>query len=628
MIFASKVWRLLVAIKDGLVLLFMLLFFGLLYAVLAMRSGPGAVHGGALLLHLKGPVVEEPAVPEPLAIVTSGSLPAPQYRARDLVRALDAAAKDGRIKAVVLDLSEFTGGGFVHLTEIGAAMDRVKAAKKPVLTYAIGYDDDAVLLAAHATEAWINPMGALYVLGPGGQQQYFKALLDKLKINLHVYRVGTFKDAIEPWERDSMSDSSREARTAVVQAVFGQWQDDVRRARPRANLDLVLKDPVGWLRASRGDPASAAVASGLVDRIGDKVEFGSRVAALAGKDSADDRPGSFAHSGMAALLAAHPLPTAGKKIGVVTIAGDIVDGGAGPGVAGGDRIAALIDGKAAKDLAGLVVRVDSPGGSVLASEQIRTALTRARARGIPVAVSMANYAASGGYWVSTPATRIFAEPGTITGSIGIFAVLPSFERSLASIGVTSDGVRTTPLSGQPDVLAGFTPEIDGMLQSGVEAGYSRFVGLVAKSRGKSWAEVDRIAQGRVWDGGTARQLGLVDQFGTLDDALGWVAGQAKLGKGAWHPVYLGEDANPYASLLEKLAGDDSAAPEASGAGADMFAQLARRQHARLAAALAGAERMIGARGAQAWCLACPPPAAPPPPAPAGSWRAMLAALIS
>ena len=621
MIFARKVWHLLVAIKDGLVLLFMLLFFGLLYGVLAMRPGPGVVRDGALLLRLKGPVVEEPAAPQPLAVLSSGSLPAPQYRARDLVRALDAAAVDGRIKAVVLDLSEFTGGGFVHMAELGAAMDRVRAAKKPVLTYSLGYDDDATLLAAHSTEAWINPMGALYVLGPGGQQQYFKALLDKLKVTIHVYKVGTFKDAIEPWDRDSMSDASRQARTAVIQAVFAQWQANVRAARPRANLDLVLKDPVGWMKAAQGDPARAALASGLVDRIGDRIEFGQRVAQLAGKDQGDDRPGAFAHSSGAALLAAHPQSTAGKKIGVLTIAGDIVDGSAGPGAAGGDRIAALIDGKDAKDLAGLVVRVDSPGGSVMASEQIRKAITRAKARGVPVAVSMANYAASGGYWVSTPANRIFAEPGTVTGSIGIFAVLPSFEKSLAAIGVKSDGVRTTPLSGQPDVLGGFTPEISAMLQSGIEAGYARFVGLVAKSRGKSFAEIDRIAQGRVWDGGTARQLGLVDQFGTLDDALGWVAGQARLGQGEWHPVYLGQNANPYASLLEKLSGpDDSEAPEA-----DVFARLAQRQQARLFAALAMADHLMGAHGAQALCLACP--AMPTPqPAPKLGWLQALVEL--
>src|SRR5690606_1458827 len=211
-----------------------------------------------------------------------------------------------------------------------------------------------------------------------------------------------------------------------------------------------------------------------------------------------------------------------KPIGVVTIAGEIVDGRSGPGVAGGERIAELLDNALQRDLAGLVVRVDSPGGTVTAAEEIRRALLRHKAKRIPVAVSMANVAASGGYWVATPADRIFAEPETITGSIGVFSVIPTFENTLARYGVTTDGVRTTPLSGQPDLAAGFTPETDAVLQATVEDIYRRFVGMVAEARGKSPAEIDGIAQGRVWDGGTARQIGLVDQFGGLDAALEWV----------------------------------------------------------------------------------------------------------
>lgn len=622
MIFARKVWHLLVAIKDGLALLLLLLFFGGLYALLTIRPGPGGVHEGALLLRLDGAVVEEPAQVDPIAVLTSGTLPSGQYRARDLVRAIDAAATDRRIKAVVLDLANFSGGGFVHMTELGAALDRVRAAKKPVLAYSVAYDDDSVLLAAHASEAWINPLGAGYVLGPGGQSPYFGTLLEKLKINVHVYRVGTYKDFVEPYVRDSMSAPAREARTAILGALFEEWKADVAKARPKADLALVTADPAGWLKAAGGDGAQAMKSAGLVDRIGDRVAFGQRVAELVGKDLVDARPGRFAHTGLKTWLAANPVKTAGKQIGVVTVAGDIVDGNAGPGVAGGDRIADLLDSAAAKDLAGLVVRVDSPGGSVMASEQIRTAIERIKARGLPVAVSMANIAASGGYWVAAPGSRIFAEPGTVTGSIGIFAVLPSFERTLAEYGVKSDGVRTTPLSGQPDILGGFSPQVDAMLQSGVEAGYTRFVGLVAKSRGKTPAEVDRIAQGRIWDGGTARQLGLVDQFGTLDDALAWTAAQAKLGKGEWHPVYLGANANPYASLLEQLIGadDEGAAPEE-----DAYARLAARQRAVLVRAVAGAERLLGAHGAQAYCLGCPQP--PQPAAAPGSAPGRAASLL-
>lgn len=626
MIFARKVWHLLVAIKDGLALLLLLMFFGLLYAVLTMRPSPGAVHTGALLLNLKGVVVEEPASVDPFAVITSGGdLPDAQYRARDLVRALDAAVTDSRIKAVALDLTGFGGGGLVHMQEIGAAMDRVRAAKKPVLTYAVAYDDDGVMLAAHATEAWINPLGGAYVLGPGGQTQYFAALLEKLKINVHVFKVGTYKDFVEPYLRDSMSEPARAARKAVVDAVFETWKADVAKARPKANLALVTADPVGWIKGANGDAALAAKNAGLVDRLGDRVAFGSRVAELAGKDPLDARPGAFAHTGLKAWLAANEPASTGKPIGVVTIAGEIVDGDAGPGMAGGDRIAHLLDSAATKNLAALVVRVDSPGGSVMASERIRGAIERIKARGIPVAVSMANLAASGGYWVATPGTRIFAEPGTITGSIGIFAILPSFERTLADYGVRSDGVRTTPVSGQPDMLGGLTPEVEAIGQSMVEAGYARFTTLVARSRGKTPQQMDAVAQGRIWDGGTARQLGLVDQFGNLDDALAWAAQQAKLKDGGWHAVYLGLDANPYASLLEKLVGedDDGTAPEA-----DVFARMALGQRASVMQALAGAERLIGTRGAQAYCLGCPEAVAVSPPGNAAKgWVALLAGLF-
>jgi protease-4 len=602
MIFARKVWRLLVAIKDGLALLFLLLFFAALYAVLMMRPSAGEVRDGALLLKLDGKVVEEPAEVDPFASLVSGDLPDSEYRARDIVRALDAAVGDKRVKAVVLDLSRFTGGGMVHLQEIGAALDRVRAAKKPVLTYAVAYVDDGVMLAAHSSEVWVNPLGGAFVMGPGGQSLYYGKLVQKLNINAHVFRVGTYKDFVEPYVRNDMSEPSREARKAIYTSLFEDWKADVAKARPKANLKLVSEDPAGWFKAANGDGAQAAKSAGLVDQIGDRVAFGQRVAKIVGEDSFDDRPGNFAHSNLRAFLAAHEPATPGKAIGVVTIAGEIVDGDAGPGTAGGDRIEKLIDGEAAEDIAALVVRVDSPGGSVMASEKIRRAIERQKARGIPVIVSMANLAASGGYWVSTPGTKIFAEPGTITGSIGIFAVFPSFERTLADYGVTADGVRTTPLSGQPDLLGGLTPEVESMLQGNIENGYRRFIGLVGKSRGKTPAQVDQIAQGRVWDGGTARQIGLVDQFGGLDDALAAAAQAAKLGKGEWYPLYLGESQNRYASLLERILGGDEDSPPAES---DLFAIMAGRQQGLVARALSDVQRFVGVSGAQAYCLECP-----------------------
>jgi protease-4 len=605
--FARKVWHLLVAIKDGLALLFLLLFFLGLFGVLTMRPAAGSVRDGALLLRLDGSVVEEPAVMDPIEALMSTSVPATQFRARDVVRALNTAAGDDRIKAVVLDLSRFTGGGLVHMQEIGAALDAVRAAKKPVLTYGFMYSDDGMLLAAHSTEVWVDPMGGAFIMGPGGNHLYYAKLLERLKVTAHVFRVGTFKDYVEPYLRNDQSPASKEAAVALYGSIFDVWKSDVAKARPKANIQLVTTDPVGWVKASGGDTAKAALAAGLVDKIGDRVDFGKHVAALVGEDSYDTRPGSFAHSSFKAWLADNPVETHGKAIGVVTIAGDIVDGDAGPGRAGGDRIADLIDSATDKDIAALVVRVDSPGGSVTASERIRTALQRQKAKGIPIVVSMANVAASGGYWVSTPGSKIFAEPGTVTGSIGIFALIPSVERALGEWGVTGDGVKTTPLSGQPDALTGFTPEVEGMLQANIENGYARFVGLVAQSRSKTPQQIDAIAQGRVWDGGTARQNGLVDQFGGLDDALAFAAGQAKLADGDWHPVYLGEDANPYGSLIEKLMGGENAPPDEAH---DLFGLIAARQQGMLGRALGDVERMLGTRGVQAYCLECPMQAAP------------------
>lgn len=618
MLFARKVWHLLVAIKDGLVLLFMLLFFLALFAALGARPSGDRVRDGALLVALDGAVVEEPASAAPLAMLAGGSAPLKQYRARDIARSIRLAATDSRIKAVVLDLSRFTGGGLVHMEEIGAAMDAVRAAGKPVLVYGLAYLDDGVMLAAHASEAWVHPMGAALVMGPGGKMPYYGDLLKRLGVTVHVYKVGTFKDFVEPYEGNSASSASLEARRALYAAIWEDWKADIRKARPKANIALATGDPAAWLKANGGDGARAAVAAGLVDKVGDDVAFGERVKALVGDDPGSDAPGSFAANTPSAVLAAHPESSSGKAVAVVTVAGEIVDGKAGPGTAGGDRIAALIDKANADDAPALVLRVDSPGGSALASETIRLALERFKAKGRPVVVSMANYAASGGYWVSTPGTRIFAEPGTVTGSIGIFALLPSFEKALSSYGVTSDGVRTTPLSGQPDPIGGFTPAAEAMLQGSVENGYARFVGLVARSRGKSAEAIEKIAEGRVWDGGTARQNGLVDQFGSLDDALAYAAKAARLD--SWHAEFYG---SPRESMFERLAGLLGGGSDDGAAAIDPVAAIALRQELGLARGLEGLARLGRVEGMQAYCLDCVVMGAAPAQGHRADWLARL-----
>ncbi|WP_239804494.1 signal peptide peptidase SppA [Croceicoccus hydrothermalis] len=628
MAFARKVWKLLVAIKDGLVLLLLLIFFGLLYAALSYTPTVAAVKEGALLVTLDGVVVEEPQIIDPVSLLLSNSAPTREHRALDVVRAIEGAADDDRIKAVVLDLDYFLGGGAVHMERIGEAMDKVRAAGKPVLTHAILYADDSYQLAAHASEIWLDPLGGALVAGPGGTNLYYADLLDRLNVNVHVYRVGTYKSAVEPYVLNQQSEPAAEAARALYDTIWTNYREGVTRARPKAQIDAVVSEPAALIRAAGGDPARAALASGMVDRLGTRAAFGAHIAEMVGADDTDEAPGSFAHSGYRTWLDNNPLPTGGGAIGVITVAGEIVDGEAGPGSAGGTRIAEQLDDALNNDLAALVVRVDSPGGSVLASEEIRQAILRHKARGIPVVVSMANVAASGGYWISTPADAIFAEPSTITGSIGVFAVLPSFERTLGEIGVNADGVQTTPLSGQPDVLGGFTPELEQVMQAQVEGTYSRFLSLVAKSRNMPLARLAPIAEGRVWAGGTARQLGLVDRFGGLDDAAAFAAAKAGLDEGAWHYDFLDPEPDPLTAIFASMAGPDEDSA-ASARRADLFAHVAAARNAMIANMLRDGERLMGEAGIEARCLECPATmraadTAPPP----GGWFAALRAFLA
>lgn len=607
--FAHRVWKLLVGVKDALALVFLLLFFGALYALLMARPAAGKIEDGALLLKLDGAIVEEKSKADPLSMLMSSEAPSGQYQARDIERALQLAATDKRIKVVVLDMSRFLGGGMVHIEEIGQALDGVRKAGKPVLAFANAYADDGVQLAAHASEVWVDPMGGAFVAGPGGNQVYFKALLDRFKVNAHVYRTGTYKSYVEPYIRNDMSPAAREAYQDIYGALWSGYRADVAKARPKAQLDRMTGDPLAWAKASGGDFAEGAKAAGIVDRIGDKSEFDARIAELAGKDDSDDEL-PYKHTELAAWLAANPVKKEGAKIGVITIAGEIVDGDAGPGKAGGDRIAKLLDDNIDEGFKALVVRVDSPGGSAMAAERMRRAIERYKAKKIPVVVSMGNLAASGGYWVSTPGQTVYAQPSTITGSIGVFAVITSFEKTLGEYGVTSDGVKTTPLSGQPDILGGFTPEVEGMLQASVESTYRKFVGLAAQARKSTPEKMDTIAQGRVWPGAEAQKIGLVDKMGDLNAALAEAARLGGVGNGKWHAVYLESEEDAFTKFLSSFS---SSAPEEGAridgridAGAYDFASLVSRRREEQAARVAGQlTAMLSSRGAQAYCLECP-----------------------
>ena len=594
--FVGAIWKLLVGIKDALVLLLLIIFFAGIYGALSARPAP--VRDGVLDLDLNGSLVEQPARRNWSDI--AGSPRIDQFRLRDLVSALDKAKDDGRVKAVALDLSGFSGGGATAIGDLAQAVRRVRGAGKPVVAYGVGFTDDSYALASAASEIWLNPLGGVLIAGPGGSNLYYKGLLDKLGVTANVYRVGTYKSAVEPYIRNDMSPEAKQNYMALDGARLETWKQEVKQARPKANIDLFLTNMNGAVAAAGGDMAKAALQAGLVDRIGDQRQFEARLAELGGGPGTRGvaykrvKLGSYVSD----VVDRHPS----GPIGVVTIAGMIVDGKAGPGTAGGDTIATQIeDGIRNKGIKALVVRVDSPGGSVLASERIRQALLEAKSKRIPVVVSMGSVAASGGYWVSTPADFIYAEPSTITGSIGVFGIIPSFQGTLKKLGVGADGVKTTALSGEPDLFKGPSPEANQLIQSGVNSMYGRFLNIVAEARHKTPQQVDQIAQGRVWDGGTARQLGLVDGFGGMSDAIAKAAQLANLGNERT-VRYLEEQPRFRDQLIEALADRDT--DDGSSVPEDAFSVLARQPEHQLASVLAEVRSIMSGPSIQARCLEC------------------------
>ncbi len=614
-------WKLLVAIKDGLSLLFLLLFFLLLAAMLAGRPNPSVLPGSALLLDLDGSIVEQKTSVSPLAAL-SGSAPVKEFRRSDVVRALDAAATDDRIPAVVLDLDTFTGGGQVALGDVADAIARVRRAGKPVYAYATAYTRPSYLLAAAASEVWTSPQGGVLIAGQGGNQLYFRGLLDRLGVTPNVYRVGTFKSAVEPFTRSDQSPEAEAAAQQYTNALWTRWQERVRALRPRANFAPLVEDPAAAARANGNSFSEAARAGGLIDRIGSRYAFETAIAKKVGRLDRQ-RPWDFRRTKLDDWVAANPIETVGDSIAVVPLVGNIVDGEAPSGTAGGETISEhILDAVADPKIKALVLRVDSGGGSAEASERIRLALRLARdGRKIPVVVSMGNVAASGGYWVATSSDRIVAEPDTITGSIGVFGLLPSFEGSLAKLGIGADGVATTPLSGQPDLLTGPNETSSAMSQAAVEQIYARFTGLVAQNRRLPIERVREIAEGRVWAGGDARQLGLVDRFGGLDVAIEEAARLAKLDPKKVHPVYFEESDSPLGALLSGLSGSEAR----HAAGVDLLARLSAEREGLLSSAIAQARRLMTTSGVQAECLECAAMSAPAAPMTQAnsSWLAWL-----
>lgn len=594
-------WKVLVGIKDALVLLLLLLFFGLLYALLTASPNPVVPGEGALHLNLEGVLVEQPEDVSPLALLTGGE-PVRQHRLRDIVQALETAATDDRVTAVALDLDGFLGGGQTATARVADAIQTVRDADKPVIAYATGYSDDAYALAAHASEIWVHPMGGALIVGPGGSRLYFGDMLENIGVNVNIFRVGEFKSAVEPFSRSDQSPEAREASQALADTLFEAWREDVARARPQADLEAIIATPADLVEAANNDLATAARDAGMVDRIGTRLDWQARIAEIAGED---EKTG-FEAIRLSSWIAANPRRGGGTNIGVVTVAGTIVDGEAPPGTAGGETIAELLrEASQNHDFSALVLRVDSPGGSALASERIRRAvLAFAEEEGdIPVVVSMGDLAASGGYWVATAGDHIMAEPGTITGSIGVFGIVPSFEGTLEQLDIGADGVTTTPLSGEPDIFGGLSPEAQRLFQAGVEDIYRRFLTLVSENRDMPVARVAEIAEGRVWAGATARQLGLVDQFGTLDEAVLEAARRAEVDAEDVRILWIEQPPNPFAEFLRNWTREEDA--EQGAAPRDIWTMLAPDPRAIIETVTAEMQLLLDGPAMQLRCLECP-----------------------
>ncbi len=594
-------WRFLVGVKDFLVLLLLLLFFVGIWGALNSRGGGVSVpDSGALVLALDGAIVDQGTQSGALDFAT-GNSSGGETQMRDLLRAIDKARGDGRIKGLVLDLDTFVGAGEANLQAIGQSLTRFRKAGKPVHAFATAYTDAGYYLAAHADKIWISPLGAVLVSGPGGANLYFRDALAKLDIDINVFKVGTYKAAVEPFTREDASPEAEAASQTLADSLWATWLADVERARPATDLAGFVAGLSQRVVAAGGDQAKVALDARLVDAIASRSQFDAAMVKLFGEGT-PGRFGSYSGIGLSRYIAAiRPVvPESGSAVGVVYVTGDIVDGEAPRGTAGGTTIArAIADATDNDDIKALVVRVDSGGGSVLASEEIRQALLGAKAKGLPIIASFGPVAASGGYWVATAADEIYAQPSTITGSIGVFAIIPTFARSLASLGIDSDGVKTTPYSGEPDVVRGLGPETRILLQASVEDIYRRFTGIVSAARKLPVAEVDRIGQGRVWAGTTALRLKLVDKMGDLDAAVAAAGARAGL-KGEIRTIAVEKGATPFEQFFASFAPTD----EAEQAARDPYAKLIAASRLHLLAAIGDVRALASGPVMQASCLEC------------------------
>lgn len=488
--------------------------------------------GKALVINPSGPIVEQVSGPsDPFQTLITGQQSSELY-VGDLLEVLEAASNDERIKDLVLRLDNISGTGQAVLFDVGLALKNVKESGKRIIAIGDDYSESGFYLASFADEIIMNPEGWILLDGFDRSKMYYKSFLDKLKISVNVIRVGTFKSAVEPYLRDDMSDAAKKANLAYLDVLWASWVDVVstNRSLTPESIQYLVDNADELVKKSKKGTAEAFLNYGMIDKLLTRTEQREYMVELFGESETKESFNKISGGSYYQVLQDEKKTKSSEnKIAVVVARGTIMDGDQPPGTIGGDSTSRLIK-NAHEDEAvkAIVLRVDSGGGGVFASEVIRQELLKAQEKGIKVIASMGNVAASGGYWISTNADEIWASHNTITGSIGIFGLLPTVDKSLENIGINTDGVSTGKLDASGDPTKGLSPMFKNIIQAEIEHGYDKFITLVSESRGIDKKQVDNIAQGRVWAGETALELGLVDQLGNIKDAINRAAELAEI----------------------------------------------------------------------------------------------------
>ncbi len=512
-------------------LLFVSVIALLIFLFLPEESEPVVKEKSALVLNLSGPIVEQRSYVEPFEKIGGdilGNNRPTETILFDVVNTLRYASTDNSITGLVLNLKDLSETNLTKLRYIAKAINEFKAAGKPV--YAIGdyYSQSQYYLASYADKILMSPNGAVMLQGYSSYPLYYKQLLDKLDVTTHIFRVGTYKSAVEPFLRNDMSDAAKESASTWLTQLWGAYISDVahNRAINSSVLSPTMDQFLTELTKTKGDLALLSQNLGLVDQLMTRQQMQDTLREAFGEDQYG-HVNQISYRNYLSTVASFTNPNA-DDIAVVVASGTILDGKQKPGSVGGDSTAALLRQAREDDkVKAVVLRVDSPGGSAFASEVIRAEIDELKAAGKPVVVSMSSLAASGGYWISLSADKIIAQPTTLTGSIGIFGIITTFEKGLNKLGINSDGVGTTPFSGV-GITRGLSEGASQAIQLGIEHGYHSFISLVSNHREMTLEQADEIAQGRVWTGQDALNNGLIDQLGDFDDAIAEAAELAQM----------------------------------------------------------------------------------------------------